>query len=157
MRKSWQPPVKVFKHQVDSKALQWTTQFWYCPWQISINILPSFFPTQGKKDKRNNFRITPLTTEMILITNSSVGRLFWQMYLQLGKITNEPIPYSRVDADSACWICSQKRVLGNNTSGALLEEFVMSLTCSASIVHTTLTAGPLYFKEIAVWINIIRM
>lgn len=49
------------------------------------------------------------------------------------------------------------RILGNNTSGNLCEEFVMSLTCSASIVHTTLAAGSLYFKEIAVWINIIRM
>lgn len=125
----------------------------------SIPIFTEVFPLDGKrkKEKRNNFRITPPTKEMILITNSSVGRLFWQMYLQVGKITNELIPYSRVDTDSACRMCSQKRIPGNNTSGTLLEEFVMSLTCSASIVHTTLTAGPLYFKEIAVWINIIRM
>jgi len=55
-----------------------------------------------EKAKRHNFGITPPTTEMILITSSSVGRLFWQMYLQLGKITNEPVPCSGVDAGSAC-------------------------------------------------------
>lgn len=144
---------------VDSEALM-NHIILVLPMVNSYQYSPKYFFLCTGKERNKSETISaslPRTTEMILITNSSVGRLFWQMYLQLGKITNEPIPYSRVDTDSAYWICSQKRILGNNTSGTLLEEFVMSLTCSASIVHTTLTAGPLYFKEIAAWINIIRM
>lgn len=98
-----QIPVNVFKHW----SGQWGTSEPHNSGiahgeSVSVFTEVLSLHRKRKKEKKNNFRITPPTTEMILITNSSVGRLFWQMYLQLGKITNELIPYSRVDTDSAC-------------------------------------------------------
>lgn len=96
---------------VDSEALM-NHIILVLPMVNSYQYSPKYFFLYTGKERNKSETISeslPITTEMILITNSSVGRLFWQMYLQLGKITNEPIPYSRVDTGSAYWICSQKK------------------------------------------------
>lgn len=91
----------------------WVTQFQCCPWQIYSNISLKYFSLYRKRRERGIVSESlPSTTQKILITNLSVGILFWQMYLQLGKITIEPIPYSRVDTDNAYWICFQKESPG---------------------------------------------